>query len=99
MNKITVKEWIEKFNNGEFDKADYETQCAAGWYDWFCSDYRSKLYFVVQCGHPYGSEYMYEICTARNNYSAEFKCRNKKEVLEAIEHLAEDFRKEINEKK
>ena len=28
---------------------------------------RSKLYFVVQCGHPYGSEYMYEICTARNN--------------------------------
>ncbi len=39
MNKITVKEWIEKFNNGEFDKADYETQCAAGWYDWFCSDY------------------------------------------------------------
>ena len=28
-----------------------------------------------------------------------FKCRNKKEVLEAIEHLAEDFRKEINEKK
>lgn len=158
MNKITVKEWIEKFNNGEFDKADYETQCAAGWYDWFCSDYalakrlkrmgniikeikndfildnyyvwfnnnapccyplyddfrfepldkdkrerdekvRSKLYFVVQCGHPYGSEYMYEICTARNNYSAEFKCRNKKEVLEAIEHLVEDFRKEINEKK
>lgn len=60
---------------------------------------RSKLYFVVQCGHLYGSEYMYEICTARNNYSAEFKCRNKKEVLEAIEHLAEDFRKEINEKK
>ena len=42
---------------------------------------------------------MYEICTARNNYSAEFKCRNKKEELEAIEHLAEDFRKEINEKK
>lgn len=39
MNKITVKEWIKKFNNGEFDKTDYETQCAAGWYDWFCSDY------------------------------------------------------------
>lgn len=38
MGNITIREWIEKFNNGEFDKKDYETQCTAGWYDWFCSD-------------------------------------------------------------
>ena len=38
MDKITVREWINKFNNGEFDKKDYKTQCNAGGYDWFCSD-------------------------------------------------------------
>lgn len=37
MKNITVREWIEKFNHGEFDNEDFETQCAAGWYDWFCS--------------------------------------------------------------
>lgn len=120
MKNITVREWIEKFNHGEFDNEDFKTQCAAGWYDWFCStktlakklkkmgniikdikndyildnfrvwfknncpcsyplyddfrfepikenkedaddDVRDQLYFGVQCGHPYGSDYMYEI--------------------------------------
>lgn len=37
MKNIIVREWIEKFNHGEFDNEDFETQCAAGWYDWFCS--------------------------------------------------------------
>lgn len=36
--KITVREWIQKFNNGEFEGKDFETQVKAGWYDWFCSD-------------------------------------------------------------
>ena len=36
--KITVREWIQKFNNGEFEEKDFETQVKAGWYDWFCSD-------------------------------------------------------------
>lgn len=54
-----------------------------------------KLYFGVQCGHPYGSEYMYEIFTARNGYQIEFKCKNKREVLKVIEQLACDFQKEI----
>lgn len=31
MKNITVREWIEKFNHGEFDNEDFETQCAAGW--------------------------------------------------------------------
>lgn len=37
MKKITVREWIDKFNNGEFEAKDHKTQCNAGWYDWFCS--------------------------------------------------------------
>ena len=143
MENITVREWIRKFNNGEFDAKDFDTQCKAGWYDWFCSnsalsgrlkkmgniikdiksDYvldnyrvwfknncpcsyplyddfrlepldeerRDELYFGVQCGHPFGSEYMYEIFTARSGYKTEFKCKNKKEVLNVIEQLASEF--------
>ena len=60
---------------------------------------RDELYFGVQCGHPYGSEYMYEIFTARSGYQIEFKCKNKREVLEVIEQLACDFQKEIEDKK
>lgn len=36
--KITVREWIKKFNNGDFDKKDCSTQIEAGWYDWFCDN-------------------------------------------------------------
>lgn len=131
MKNITVREWIEKFNHGEFDNEDFETQCAAGWYDWFCStktlakklkkmgniikdikndyildnfrvwfknncpcsyplyddfrfepikenkedaddDVRNRLYFGVQCGHPYGSDYMYEIFTGRYGYERHY---------------------------
>jgi len=38
MENITVREWIQKFNNGEFEQKDFNTQCSAGWYDWFCSE-------------------------------------------------------------
>lgn len=38
MSNITVREWIEKFNHGEFDNKEFDTQVKAGWYDWFCSD-------------------------------------------------------------
>ena len=38
MENITVREWINKFNNGEFDSKQIGIQCDAGWYDWFCSD-------------------------------------------------------------
>jgi len=37
-NKMTVREWIQRFNNGEFEAKDFDTQVKAGWYDWFCSD-------------------------------------------------------------
>lgn len=154
MENITVREWVNKFNNKEFDSKSRAVQCDAGWYDWFCSDnaltgrlkkmgniikdiksdyildnfrvwfknncpcsyplyddfrfepimengedsddtVRDQLYFGVQCGHPFGSEYMYEVFTARNGYSVEFKCKNKREVLNVIEQLAEDFQKEM----
>lgn len=37
-NKINVKNWIIKFNQGEFDQGDFYTQVKAGWFDWFCKD-------------------------------------------------------------
>lgn len=147
---ITVREWIQKFNAGDFDKPN----SGAGWYDWFCDDSqlpkrlkamgnvikdikndfildnyyvwfkdncpccyplfddfrlepitregddektraerRNALYFGVDCGHPFGSEFKYEIFTARNGYEVEFKCKNKWEVLRRINQLASDFEK------
>ena len=37
-NNISIREWIVKFNNGDFDKEDVKTQIEAGWYDWFCKN-------------------------------------------------------------
>ena len=36
MKSITVREWINKFFNGEFEAGDFDTQTKAGWNDWFC---------------------------------------------------------------
>ena len=38
---------------------------------------------------------MYEIFTGRYGYDIEFKCKNKKEVLQVIDQLAKDFEKEL----
>lgn len=35
---ISVREWQERFKAGAFDSPDLDTQCRAGWYDWFCQD-------------------------------------------------------------
>lgn len=37
MKKNLVRDWIENFNNGNYESKDFETQVEAGWYDWFCS--------------------------------------------------------------
>ena len=31
--------WIQKFNDGDFDSRDVQTQIEAGWFDWFCRTY------------------------------------------------------------
>lgn len=36
--EISVKEWIEKFDNGDYSSQNVKVQCEAGWYDWFCRD-------------------------------------------------------------
>ena len=43
---ISITEWIKKFDNGEFDEPDIETQINAGWYDWFCDE--DELYEKTQ---------------------------------------------------
>lgn len=46
MNSRNVRQWIELFNNGEFDSHNRYVQIDAGWYDWFCRDtsLRNKTY-------------------------------------------------------
>ena len=36
--KVSLRKWIEMFDNGEFENPDFDTQVKAGWYDWFCKD-------------------------------------------------------------
>ncbi len=38
MPYMSIKEWVERFQLGEFNYIDREVQCDAGWYDWFCKD-------------------------------------------------------------
>ncbi|HOT05535.1 MAG TPA: hypothetical protein PK171_04780 [Atribacter sp.] len=49
-NKITLRQFIEKFDNGEFDSKSTDIQCDAGWYDWFCKDssLRNKTYSLTK---------------------------------------------------
>lgn len=35
---LKLSDWIQAFNQGQFDKADVNTQIKAGWFDWFCKD-------------------------------------------------------------
>ena len=37
-NETNLLRWVERFNSGEFDNPDVDTQCDAGWFDWFCKD-------------------------------------------------------------
>lgn len=36
--RVNILAWIDRFNNGDFDKEDVKIQIEAGWYDWFCKD-------------------------------------------------------------
>lgn len=36
MNKrISIREWINNFNAGNYEYNEIKTQCEAGWFDWF----------------------------------------------------------------
>lgn len=37
-DRISIKEWINRFLSREFDSQDVRVQIQAGWYDWFCKD-------------------------------------------------------------
>ena len=36
--EINVLEWQKNFKLGKYLPNDFNTQCMAGWYDWFCRD-------------------------------------------------------------
>jgi len=38
MTNISIRELIRRFDAGEFNRNDRNTQIDAGWYDWFCKD-------------------------------------------------------------
>lgn len=37
-NEITLRNWIQNFNQGMYASKDRDVQIRAGWYDWFCKD-------------------------------------------------------------
>lgn len=36
--RYNIQDWCKAFNQGKFDAPDFDTQCNAGWYDWFCKE-------------------------------------------------------------
>jgi hypothetical protein len=36
---LTIREFLRAESQGAFKASDVSTQCAAGWYDWFCRDH------------------------------------------------------------
>lgn len=35
---LSIREFLEAYDRGEFNSPDRQTQVKAGWYDWFCKD-------------------------------------------------------------
>ena len=38
MNNLTLRQWIQNFEESKYYSKDREIQVEAGWYDWFCKD-------------------------------------------------------------
>ena len=36
--RMTMKKFVERFSNGDFESRNVKIQCEAGWYDWFCME-------------------------------------------------------------
>jgi len=41
-DRVSLREWVRMYDNGDFDKKNVDTMIDAGWWDWFCTD--SSLY-------------------------------------------------------
>ena len=37
--KLTLREWLEAYENNEFTFGNFDTMVKAGWYDWFSDDH------------------------------------------------------------
>lgn len=37
-DNMSIATFATRFQNGDFDSSDVDTQIDAGWYDWFCRD-------------------------------------------------------------
>ena len=37
-NKTTLRQWLKNFVEGQYSAKDRQTQCDAGWFDWFCKN-------------------------------------------------------------
>jgi hypothetical protein len=46
---MSIREFMVKFDNGDFNSTDIDVQCEAGWFDWFCkgNTLRNRLYKLV----------------------------------------------------
>jgi hypothetical protein len=36
-DNLTIRQFLENYDKGMYEESDFNTQCAAGWFDWFCS--------------------------------------------------------------
>lgn len=88
--RISVRQWQEKFRSGAFSSHNCAVQCEAGWYDWFCGDidslqsaYRKRLGQRLmssirdECGKR-------ELFSAGNEYVV-VECCNDPRKLKAIQ--------------
>jgi hypothetical protein len=37
-DEISLRKWLENYENGIYNAKDVHTQIDAGWWDWFCTD-------------------------------------------------------------
>src|SRR5574343_565364 len=37
-SRMSIRQWVENFDNGLYADKSTDTQIEAGWYDWFCKD-------------------------------------------------------------
>ena len=36
--RISIREWQDRYRAGQYSSKERSVQCEAGWYDWFCKD-------------------------------------------------------------